>query len=332
MVTGVSKADSDHIQDAGELRAHVARSLHGHAEVIARDAVALFPFAGVEQVAADDRAPLAERIVHLLTSAVRDSALDGGDILVSELAQLAERKNLSARTLFTVVYLVERAAVDALTLDDSFGMTAAPWPTLAQTVRRAAFDLCGAMAERVGGGAMAPTITDPLTTLHTRAVFVAAVEKEIQRSERFGEPFALMLIDVDRLADINGRYGYGAGDRVLERVGILVRKYFRDTDWVARLGEDTFAVLLPNIVGHNAERLAERMRITVQERLQLHDHRSDQAFPVTISVGVLIADSVERSEQAERLITAGQEAIDRAKIAGGNRIERAVFTGGQPQA
>jgi len=318
------------MQEATGLRAHVARSLHGRADAIVREAVALFPFVGIEHVTADDRAPLTERTVHLLTAAVRDTALEAGDVLVAELAQLAERTSLSAPQLFTVVYLVERAAVDALALDDSFGVAAAPFSTVAQTVRRAAFEVCGALAERMGGGAAGSGVTDPLTTLHTRAVFVAAVEKEIQRSERFGEPFSVILIDVDRLADINTRYGYGAGNRVLERVGIVVRNYFRDTDWVARLCEDTFAVLLPAIEGHNAERLAERMRVTVQERLQVHDHRSDQQFPVTISVGVLVAASVERTEQAERLIAAAQEAIDRAKLAGGNRVERAHFA--RPEA
>lgn len=325
MVTGVYKADSDQMQEATELRAHVARSLHGCTEAIVKDAVALFPFAGLEQVAADDRAPLAERAVHLLIAAARDSTLDAGDVLVTELAQLAERTGLGVQPLFTVVYLVERAALDALQLDDSFGMASAPWPMVTQTTRRAAFELCGAIAARAGGGAAGSGITDPLTTLHTRAVFVAAVDKEIQRSERFGEPFALILIDIDRLADINTRYGHGAGNRVLERVGIVVRNYFRDTDWVARLCEDTFAVLLPAIQGYNAERLAERMRVTVEERLQVHDHRSDQQFPVTISVGVVVAESVARTEKAERLIAAGEQAIDRAKLAGGNRVERAVL-------
>lgn len=325
MVTGVSNADSDQMQGAAELSAHVARSLHGRAEAIVSDAVALFPFAGLEHVAAGDRTPLADRTLHLLLTASRDGALDAGDVLVAELAQLADRTAIGARPLFTVVYLVERAALDALALDDSFGMASAPWPMITQTVRRAAFDVCGALAERMGGGVAASGITDPLTTLHTRAVFVAAVEKEIQRSERFGEPFALILLDVDRLADINARYGYGAGDRVLERVGIVVRNYFRETDWVARLWEDTFGVLLPAIQGYNAERLAERMRVTVQERLQVHDHRSDQQFPVTISVGVVLAESVARTEQAERLIAAGEQAIDRAKEAGGNRVERAAL-------
>ncbi|MSO82206.1 MAG: GGDEF domain-containing protein [Acidobacteria bacterium] len=107
---------------------------------------------------------------------------------------------------------------------------------------------------------------------------MAALEKEIAQSERFGHPFALMLLGVDRLADINATHGYGAGDRVIERVGIVVRSYFRDTDWVARVVGDTFAVLLPETERLNAERLADRVRIVVSTRLQLHDYRSDQEF------------------------------------------------------
>ncbi len=314
------------MQEATELRAHVARALHGGADTIVRDATALFPFAGIEHVGADDRAPLVERTLYLLIAAVRDSTLDSGDVLVAELEHLADRAGVGVRALVAIVYLVERAAIDTLTLDESFGISSAPWATLSQTVRRAAFDVCGAVAERIGGGNGASSIIDPLTTLYTRAVFAAAVKREIQRSKRFGEPFALILIDVDRLDDINSRYGSGAGDRVLERIGIVVRKYFRDTDWVARVGDDTIGVLLPAIQGYNAERLAERMRVTVQERLQVHDPRSDQEFPVTISVGVLVAESVARTEKAERLIAAAQEAADRVKAEGGNRVERTTIT------
>ena len=326
MVTGDAGTDTDHMQEVGEPRAHVARSLHAGADAIVSDAVALYPFAGLETVGAEDRAPFAERALQLIIAAIRDGALDTGHVRVSELAALAEQKKMGARPLFTIVYLVERAALDALALDDSFGASSAPWPALAQTIRRASFALCAALAEPLRGGAVDGGVVDALTTLNTRAVFLAALDKEIQRSERLGEPFALMVIDVDRLADINTRYGYGAGDRVLERVGIVVRNYFRDTDWVARLGEDVFAVLLPAIAGRDAERLAERIRLTVQERLGVHDHRSDQSSPVTISVAVFAGDSVERTLKTEQLIEAAQRAIVRAKQAGGNRVERSELT------
>ena len=311
--------------EAAELRGQIARSLHGCVDTIIKETVALFPFAGVEHVATDDRAPLTQRAIHLLMTAVRDGTCTADDVLVAELTLIAERAGIRVRQIFTVVYLVERAALDALAQDDSFGATSSSWPTLTQVVRGAAFELCGAVAERIVGGSAAPSITDPLTTLHTRAVFFAAVEREIQRSERFGDPFALILMEVDHLADINAQYGYGAGNRVLERVGIVVRHFFRETDWAARLSDHMFGVLLPAIQGDNAERMAERIRVAVQERLEVHDHRSDQPFPVTISVGVLRVESVARTEKAERLIAAAEDATDRARTAGGNRLERATI-------
>jgi len=318
-------ADSDHIrmQEAAELRASVARALHGRDETIVKEAMGVYPFAGVEHVGAVDRARLAELAFQLISTAVRDGAIDSRHGVVTDLGRLAAEKELTTRVLFTVIYLVERAALDELALDDSFGVESEPWPALTQVIHRAALDVCAALAEQIKGGGDAGVV-DPLSTLHTRGVFLAALEKEIQRAERFDYPFAIILLDVDRLADINTRHGYGAGDRVLERVGIVVRGYFRETDWVARVGGDTFAVLLPEIQGADAERLAERIRRTVQERLQLHDHRSDQQYPVTVSVGVLVAESVDRNMKTERLMANVEEALVRAKTAGGNRVERAA--------
>jgi GGDEF domain-containing protein len=60
----------------------------------------------------------------------------------------------------------------------------------------------------------------------------------------------------------------------------------------------------------------------VKERLQLHDYRSDQLFPVTVSVGVVIAESVDRSVRAEHVLTEAKEAVGRAKKAGRDRVER----------
>jgi diguanylate cyclase (GGDEF)-like protein len=102
----------------------------------------------------------------------------------------------------------------------------------------------------------------------------------------------------------------------------VVRSYVRETDWVARSSGDAFAVLLPETQRADAEHLADRMRSMVEERLQLHDYRSEQQLPVTVSVGVLIADSVDQSVRAEQLLTEAEEAVDRAKKAGRNRVER----------
>lgn len=322
MVAGVPGADSDYVQDAVELRAHVARSIQGRAETIITDAMAVQAFAGMGNVAPADRTRLADVIFQLITLAVREGPLDSRSAPVADLEQLMREADIDVRALFNVVYLLERSALDDLSNEESFGATSEPWPVIAQMLRRASFDVCAAFSETRDQGSSG--ITDSLTTLHTRAVFLAALEKEIQRSERFGHPFALILIDVDRLTEINVTHGYGAGDRVIERVGIVLRNYFRETDWVARSSGGTIAVLLPETQRAHADRLANRVRIMVPDRLQLHDYRSDYQFPVTVSVGVLVAESVGQSVQAEQLMVEAEAAVDRAKKAGRNRVEHAV--------
>ena len=322
MLADLPDADSHYVRDAVELRHHLARALQGGAEAMVKDSVAIYAFAGMENVGTDDRARLADLILQLITSAVRDGALDARGAPAAELGLLASEKDVAIALLFSVVYLMERSALDELAVDDSFGASSETWPSIVQIIRRASFDVCAAFSEQLRANAGDTGIIDSLTTLHTRPVFLAALEKEIQRSERFGHPFAVILLNVDRLEEINLRHGYGAGDRVLERVGIVVRSYFRETDWVARSAGDTFAVLLPETQPANAERLAERIRTTVEERLQLHDYRSEEQFPVTVSAGVLIKESVDQTVRAEQLLIEAEQAVDRAKKAGGNRVER----------
>jgi diguanylate cyclase (GGDEF)-like protein len=158
--------------------------------------------------------------------------------------------------------------------------------------------------------------------VHTRLVLDVALEKEIRRAERFRHAFALVLLDVDRLSAVNIAHGYGFGDRVLERIGIVMRSFFREHDWVARHGEDTFAVVLPETSPAAVEHLAEQVRAMVEERLALQDHRTDEVVPVTVSVAALIAESVDASVNARQMLLQAEEAVRRAKAAGRNRVER----------
>ena len=303
-----------------DVRTHLGRTLQARADAIVKDTISVCLFAGMERVAAEDRASLVGLIFQMLVGAVRDGTLDSRTTAVAELAQLLSDKGIDARVVFHVMYLMERTALAEIAADDSFDAADQQWPAVAQSVRRASFDVCGAFTEYLSREMAPAAIVDPLTTLHTRPVFIAALEKEIQRAERFGHPFAIVLFDVDNLGDINTTHGYGAGDRIIERIGITIRNYFRDTDWVARTSGDAFGVLLPEIQRLDAERLADRVRNMVRERLQLHDHRSDTQFPVTVSAGVLIAESVDKSVRAEQMMVEVKEAADLAKKAGRNRI------------
>jgi diguanylate cyclase (GGDEF)-like protein len=326
------RPDTDYVQERADLRTLIARALDQHSAPIVNDAVAVFPFSGLQGVAADSNNRLAELILQLLAASARDGELDARGELLGDMCQSAAEKGLGIRQLFGLVYLVERAALDELALDESLGATSEPWPALAQLVRRASIDLLSAAAEWLNAGPGQRALVDPLTTLHTRAVLVTALEKEIQRAERFGHPFALILLDVDRLSEINESHGYGSGDRVLERLGILMRKYFREQDWVARYSGDAFAVLLPETQREHAELLAERVRTTVAERIALHDYRSEQQLPVTVSVAVVFAESVDPKMRAERVLDEAREAVLRAKLAGRNRVQKAEISVSKPIA
>jgi diguanylate cyclase (GGDEF)-like protein len=314
------EADTEIVEERQELREHVARVLGARQAALVADAVALSPFAGFDP-AEEVPGRLTTLLAELFATAVRDGDVDHRHGDVAELRRLARQTQLPLRQLFELLYLLERAALDELAVDESFGATSEPWPAIAQVVRHSSFALLAAIAERLGMEAGGELI-DPLTTLHTRAVLLTALEKEIQRAERFGHSFALIVFDVDRLSDFNEKHGYGIGDRVLERLGIVIRNYFREQDWVTRCSGDMFGVLLPETDPAHAERLAERMRETVQERLSLRDYRSDEQVLVTVSVAVVIAESVDGSVRADHVLREAEQAVRRAKHGGRNRVER----------
>jgi diguanylate cyclase (GGDEF)-like protein/excisionase family DNA binding protein len=305
-----------------DLRRQTARVLEDRGDVIANQAVAVFPFTSAQALDPDDCARLSEAALSLLVAAIRDGAPDPRHNLVGDLRRLAQDRSIGPQTLFGLIYLLERAALDELALHETLGAESEQWTSLAQIVRRASFDALGAFAERLMQEPPPGAVIDPLTTLHGRPVLEVVLEKEMLRGERFGHPLALILFDIDRLSEINERHGYGFGDRVLERIGIVMRNYFREQDWVTRYSEDSFVVLLPETPPEYAEVLAERVREMVEERLAFRDYRTERRVPVTVSVSVLIAEVVDSTITVEQMLQHAEQAVHRAKHAGRNRVER----------
>ena len=188
-------------------------------------------------------------------------------------------------------------------------------------MRRGSFDFLASIAARARLEPANAT-TDPLTTLHTRAMLDTVLLKETERTGRFGYPLALILFDLDRLTSINEQHGYGVGTKILERLGVLMRKYFRQHDWVARHGDDEIAVLLTGADAGHASDLAERARKMVEERLVFTDHRTGKTATVTVTAAVvMIAGEARTVVDPERLLVAAEAALKRAKQAGRNRVE-----------
>jgi diguanylate cyclase (GGDEF)-like protein len=305
-----------------DLRDHAAAALLGAADAVTTDTVAIFPYTGAEALDLDYCRRLGLAIVRALAFAVRDSQVDPNGVVVATLATLVTERALPIERLFTFTYLIERTAVDELAVNDTIGATTEAWPLVAQFVRRASFDVLAGFVVRAQTRPGEAAIVDQLTTLHARQVFDAVLHKEAEHAGRYGLAITLILFDVDRLSAINETHGYGVGNQILERLGILVRQYFRQHDWVARHGDDEIAVLLTGDDARHGSDLAERVRSTVEDRLGFTDHRTDSVVPVTVSGAVVnVAAGPTGLIDPERLLTEAERALGRAKDGGRNRVE-----------
>lgn len=314
--------DVPHQPRADESRVRIAQVIEARAESILNDSLGLFPHKGSDATNIETLTRVADLVLRSFIAAIRTGSVDARSGNVVGLQRVAREKRIPINQLFGVAYVIERAALDELALDAMIGVTSNTWPEVGQIARRASLDLLGGFAERLSQEAVHGAVSDTLTTLHTRQVLMAVLEKEIQRSERSGHPFALILFDVDNLAAISEAHGFGFGDRLLERLGIVLHNYFREQDWVCRAGSDEFAVLLPETpVGH-AELLAERVRVTVQDRMALRDYRTEEQVTVTVSAGVVLVESIDSTVHAAQLVSEAEQAVHRAKHGGRNRVVR----------
>jgi diguanylate cyclase (GGDEF)-like protein len=306
-----------------ELRRHVAYQLEDRRDVIVADTVATFPLSsGSRRLDANYCVRLGNLATRLLGTAILEGRLDSRGPEISELTGLVADREVTPDQLFSFVHIAMSTAIDELSLDPRVGANTEPWPQACQIIRRASFDVLGAWTTRMVSTPQDSAIEDPLTTLHTRPVLDAVLPKECCRAERFEHWLSMMLIDIDNLSAINKAHGYGVGDRILERMGILLRTYFRQHDWVARYDEDTIAVLLPETTPEDAMTLAERTRTMVEDRLTFRDYRTEQRAVVTVSVAVTSARALEGEPiDHEKFSAEAVAALERAKVGGRNRVE-----------
>jgi diguanylate cyclase (GGDEF)-like protein len=168
------------------------------------------------------------------------------------------------------------------------------------------------------------SVTDPLTGLANRRRLLAAFADELNRSARYGTPLALLLIDLDRLKEINDRRGHAQGDRALQLVAESLRRSCRATDRPARTGGDEFLVLAVNTSADEALALAHRVCATVRRLGAAGNERaktvpaSDLPSALTVSIGVADLDDVTLPTFVS-LHAAADAALYAAKAAGRDR-------------
>jgi diguanylate cyclase (GGDEF)-like protein/excisionase family DNA binding protein len=263
---------------------------------------------------------LATLLLSLLGRALEDGEIDSRQGIIQGLTRFTPP--ITIRQLVQAVQDAERIVLDELALHDRLGATSEPWPIVASAVRAGMLEIVAAFAERQHGRA---AVRDPLTTLIARDVFDLVLRQEGQRAHRHGHGLAVMLFDIDDLGRLNRLHGYGAGDRLLERLGILARSFFRTHDWVARHGEDSIGVLLPEATLDQAAALATRFCEMVEQRLVLVDHKTDTTTTVTVSASAVGTDMAPTDIDPANILLEAEAAVLRAKMDGGNRVERVAL-------
>ncbi|HEV2999586.1 MAG TPA: diguanylate cyclase, partial [Solirubrobacteraceae bacterium] len=139
-------------------------------------------------------------------------------------------------------------------------------------------------------------IRDPLTGLYNRRFLLEALEKEVQRTARYGSEASLVIFDVDDFKLVNDRHGHAAGDEVLRAVGRIAEQVIRPADSFARIGGEEFALLLPQTSQLEALLVAERVRTAIGREKLLPDRK------VTVSGGVASCPSdAGAAEDLQRL-------------------------------
>ncbi|MBR8843584.1 MULTISPECIES: sensor domain-containing diguanylate cyclase [Pseudoalteromonas] len=160
------------------------------------------------------------------------------------------------------------------------------------------------------------TKTDPLTGVASRRQLSDKIDSQIRLYERYRTPFSVILTDLDNFRAINEQFGHEAGDLVLVHVSSRLSDMLRDTDLIARLGGEEFALVLPNTGLEGAILVAERARIMIEQAsFQI---AVGEEVDITSSFGV--AEFGAGESGVESIIRRADTMLLEAKSSGRNRV------------
>jgi diguanylate cyclase (GGDEF)-like protein len=162
--------------------------------------------------------------------------------------------------------------------------------------------------------------TDDLTRTASRRFFGKHFPREVERAARYGRALALVLCDIDHFKNINDTLGHPGGDQILKQFGRRLQEVLRrGVDWVARIGGEEFAIVLPETEYERALDVARKLRAKVAECAFGVEGKT---IRVTASFGLCGLDRVPAGERrlAERMLKIADQALYRSKETGRNRV------------
>ncbi|MEJ5056701.1 MULTISPECIES: GGDEF domain-containing protein [unclassified Pseudomonas] len=154
--------------------------------------------------------------------------------------------------------------------------------------------------------------TDELTGLKNRRAFFEHAQRLYNHCQNYQLPLCAVMLDMDHFKHINDTYGHQVGDQVLRQMGVVICKFFRESDVHGRLGGEEFAVLLPETSLEVAQNLAEELIQSISGLM------TGPVHCITASIGVA---SMETSDKdLHSLMSNADKALYRAKARGRNQV------------
>ncbi|EKD26774.1 MAG: Diguanylate cyclase/phosphodiesterase with PAS/PAC and GAF sensor(S) [uncultured bacterium] len=149
------------------------------------------------------------------------------------------------------------------------------------------------------------SITDDLTGLRNRRGFFMLAEHQLKVAKRSKVTTAIFFIDLDNMKKINDENGHLEGDKALITVAEILKKIFRESDIIARIGGDEFAVFAMNVSKTNAEMLRKRIHAT----LKACDMKKRSSVKISVSIGISFYNALAKCGLIGTLLTKADRAM-----------------------
>ena len=159
-------------------------------------------------------------------------------------------------------------------------------------------------------------VQDELTSLYNYRYLHTRLGEEFKRAERYREPLACVMLDIDHFKRVNDRYGHDAGDAALREVAVRLLKAVREVDVVARYGGEEFLLVLPSTNFSGALSVAERVWQMVGADPIVMPSGPER---ISVSLGVAVYPSRDIKSK-DQLLKASDRALYQAKHEGRDRI------------
>ncbi|RLG10931.1 GGDEF domain-containing protein, partial [Candidatus Pacearchaeota archaeon] len=161
-------------------------------------------------------------------------------------------------------------------------------------------------------------LIDSLTQIYNRKAIMFGLKRELRKSERYGHPTSVAILDLDFFKKYNDTNGHIAGDKLLKRFSRIIKESAREYDIFGRYGGEEFIIIFPETGINDAVKICERIRESI-EKTRFYGQEKMPFGRVTVSIGLAETKGKKRTKK-ETLIHNADLNLYKAKESGRNRV------------